>query len=97
MRLRSKGLKEVVEGKDNMRTWKVEDVINWLKKLELEAIIPVFEREKIDGPTLIELTEENLKDDLQLKLGERKKIVRERDVLLQAKIVKYYIFLAFEI
>ena len=53
----------------------MKDVAAWLRSLELEKFIPVFEEQEIDSATVRELTEEDLRE-LGLPMGPRKKLLR---------------------
>lgn len=85
MRLRSNARQ--LKNEPSIKTWDSSRLALWLKSIELCELIPLFQNEKIDGATLLELTEENLKNDLNLKLGDRKKIIRERDALISQEKV----------
>ncbi|GFY74019.1 uncharacterized protein TNIN_106091 [Trichonephila inaurata madagascariensis] len=52
--------------------WKEEKVIKWLKRVNLEDCIPAFEIRHIDGPKLLELTEQKLFTYQDLKIKHRK-------------------------
>ncbi|GFY35600.1 uncharacterized protein TNCV_197001 [Trichonephila clavipes] len=52
--------------------WKEEKVIKWLKRVNLEDCIPAFEIRRIDGPKLLELTEQKLFTYQDLKIKHRK-------------------------
>ena len=55
------------------RGWTCEDVVSKLQALSVSDVEP-FRREAIDGAALLSLTEADLKDELGLKLGDRKKV-----------------------
>ncbi|XP_055936193.1 lymphocyte cytosolic protein 2-like isoform X3 [Argiope bruennichi] len=56
--------------------WKEEKVIKWLRKMHLEDCIPAFEIRHIDGPKLLELTEQKLFTYQDLKIKHRKQIAK---------------------
>ncbi|GBM27533.1 hypothetical protein AVEN_257847-1 [Araneus ventricosus] len=56
--------------------WKEEKVIKWLRKMHLEDCIPAFEVRHIDGPKLLELTEQKLFTYQDLKIKHRKQIAK---------------------
>lgn len=63
--------------------WSVDEVYQWMASLGLTDAGEVLRRQEVDGSTLKELSIDELKDDLDIKiLGQRKKIIRERDGLL---------------
>lgn len=66
------------EPKKEIIYWKNDDVIHWLKKeLFLEAYQSDFVSHEIDGRDLIDLSDDNLKYDLNvIKLHDRKTIQR---------------------
>lgn len=69
---------------NNLRTntnqvshWTREQVINWLKSLNLEDCVTIFEENEIDGLELLHLTHDSLQLNLKIEsLGKRNKILR---------------------
>lgn len=58
----------------------VDDVCGWLASLGLSAYVESFREQLVDGPMLAELTDEQMRDELEVsKMGERGKIRRARD------------------
>jgi hypothetical protein len=51
--------------------WKTEKVVEWLKSLEItkdnQDVIKTFEENGIDGKSLLLLTQDDLKNDLEIK------------------------------
>ena len=63
-------------------TSSVEDVCGWLASLGLSAYVESFREQLVDGPMLAELTDEQMRDELEVsKMGERGKIRRARDAV----------------
>lgn len=56
--------------------WDVDDVIYWLQQIGLNDIIPVFRQHYINGVALLELTEEDMKNELKLVLGIRRQLLK---------------------
>ena len=62
----------------------VDEVCAWLGTIELGGCAAAFLKHEVDGETLLELTEAQLRDDLGLtRMGDRAKIRRERDRLVE--------------
>ena len=60
----------------------VDEVIAWLATIDCGGCAAAFVQHEIDGETLLELTEAQLRDDLGLtRMGDRARIRRERDRL----------------
>ncbi|CAH1155821.1 unnamed protein product [Phaedon cochleariae] len=58
--------------------WSVEDVEEWVKQIGFPDIAPSFIESRVDGDLLLQLTEENLKEDIGLINGiKRKRFTRE--------------------
>eukprot|EP01044_Picomonas_judraskeda_P000848 COSAG03_NODE_42_length_17101_cov_8.739031_1_plen_1207_part_00 len=58
----------------------VEDVCGWLASIGLPVYVQSFREQLVDGPMLAELTDEQMRDELEVsKMGERGKIRRARD------------------
>jgi len=57
--------------------WTKEQVISWLKTLDLEDCVEIFEANEIDGLELLHLTHDSLQLNLRIdSLGKRNKILR---------------------
>ncbi|GFT04190.1 uncharacterized protein NPIL_600631 [Nephila pilipes] len=56
--------------------WKEEKVLKWLTKVNLEDCIPAFQIRHIDGPKLLELSEQKLFTYQDLKIKHRKQIAK---------------------
>jgi hypothetical protein len=69
-------------------TWDVEAVCAWLGRLDGvgEEVIATFRGEGVNGPALLEMTAEELKDELGVKFGARKAILRGVGVLQHAEV-----------
>ncbi|KAJ8983243.1 hypothetical protein NQ317_011652 [Molorchus minor] len=58
--------------------WSVEDVEEWVKQIGFSEYAANFSESRVDGDLLLQLTEENLKDDIGLTNGiKRKRFTRE--------------------
>ncbi|KAK9873363.1 hypothetical protein WA026_022172 [Henosepilachna vigintioctopunctata] len=58
--------------------WSFEDVAEWVKQIGFEEDAKKFFECKVDGDLLLQLTEDNLKDDVELTNGiKRKRFTRE--------------------
>ncbi|XP_057655533.1 NAD(+) hydrolase sarm1 isoform X4 [Diorhabda carinulata] len=58
--------------------WSAEDVEEWVKQIGFPDIAPSFMESRVDGDLLLQLTEENLKEDIGLTNGiKRKRFTRE--------------------
>lgn len=58
--------------------WSYEDVEEWVKQIGFEHKATIFSDSKVDGDLLLQLTEDNLKDDIKLENGiDRKRFTRE--------------------
>ncbi|CAH1185693.1 unnamed protein product [Phyllotreta striolata] len=58
--------------------WSVEDVEEWVKQIGFPDIVGSFVDSRVDGDLLLQLTEDNLKDDIGLRNGiKRKRFTRE--------------------
>lgn len=58
-------------------SWSVGDVGEWLKSINLHQLVEVFSENEISGPELLELTMDEIKEDLEItKLGTRKALWR---------------------
>ena len=57
--------------------WTKEQVINWLKSINLEDCVEIFRANEIDGLELLHLTHDSLQLNLKIdSLGKRNKILR---------------------
>ncbi|GFR25841.1 uncharacterized protein TNCT_69741 [Trichonephila clavata] len=72
--------------------WKEEKVIKWLKRVNLEDCIPAFEIRRIDGPKLLELTEQKLftYQDLKIKYRNIHCIIRKLSIKVMHNTIKGY-------
>ncbi|CAH1112715.1 unnamed protein product [Psylliodes chrysocephalus] len=58
--------------------WSAEDVEEWVKQIGFPDIASSFVDSRVDGDLLLQLTEENLRDDIGLRNGiKRKRFTRE--------------------
>ncbi|XP_030757218.1 sterile alpha and TIR motif-containing protein 1 isoform X4 [Sitophilus oryzae] len=58
--------------------WSSEDVEQWVRQIGFSEIVPSFVESRVDGDLLLQLTEDNLKDDIGLTNGiKRKRFTRE--------------------
>ncbi|XWV26975.1 guanine nucleotide exchange factor [Tupanvirus soda lake] len=66
-----------------VRTWSKEQVLDWLKHIELDCYIEIFDEHDITGFSLTELDYDHLKDDLGIiKVGHRIKILKFINMLI---------------
>ena len=70
-----------IEKKRDLAEWSVAEVGEWLEWISLSHLVAKFQEEKVDGPTLLSLTDVGLRRDLGLKLGEIVKLFAEREKL----------------
>ncbi|XP_050304801.1 NAD(+) hydrolase sarm1 isoform X3 [Anthonomus grandis grandis] len=64
--------------------WSVEDVEEWVKQIGFSEVAPSFAESRVDGDLLLQLTDENLRDDIGLVNGiKRKRFTRELQKLKQ--------------
>lgn len=62
--------------------WSTEDVEEWVKQIGFAQYAPNFIESRVDGDLLLQLTEENLRDDIGLNNGiKRKRFTRELQIL----------------
>jgi hypothetical protein len=59
----------------DVERWTAADVARKMRELGV-ADYAAFENEAVDGASLVLLTEDDLKNDLDLKLGDRKKVMQ---------------------
>eukprot|EP01111_Echinosteliopsis_oligospora_P011599 TRINITY_DN3866_c0_g1_i1.p1 TRINITY_DN3866_c0_g1~~TRINITY_DN3866_c0_g1_i1.p1 ORF type:complete len:774 (-),score=200.90 TRINITY_DN3866_c0_g1_i1:402-2723(-) len=64
---------------NNLASLSVSEVAEWLKQINQDILVDIFTKEEVDGLTLRDLTEADLKD-LGLTLGQRKSVIRERQL-----------------
>ncbi|XP_014293947.2 NAD(+) hydrolase sarm1 isoform X4 [Halyomorpha halys] len=58
--------------------WSIEDVKEWVKQIGFQEYATNFNESRVDGDLLLQLTEENLSEDLGIKNGiRRKRFTRE--------------------
>ncbi|CAM1301648.1 SARM1 (predicted) [Pycnogonum litorale] len=68
--------------------WTVVDVMEWVKQIGFGSHAPQFSHSKVDGDLLLQIDEDNLRDDIGIKNGIlRKRFMRE---LNQLKIMADY-------
>ncbi|MFN9942379.1 MAG: hypothetical protein ACK56I_23195, partial [bacterium] len=59
-------------------TWSVEDVKEWVKQIGFPQFAESFVDSRVDGDLLLQLTEEMLREDIQMKNGIlRRRFLRE--------------------
>lgn len=58
-----------------MKEWSVKEVLNFLDVSNLKSYKEIFYSNKIKGKDLLTLTERELKEDLKMKMGDRKKLL----------------------
>ena len=74
--------------KDDVKKWSSDDVARWAKEhLSLDKAAEAFEANEVDGETLLELSKEDLKEIGISSLGHYKKVLRERDAILNERRV----------
>ena len=71
--------------------WTTDQVLFWLKnELKLPRYIESFKLNEIDGKTLLILTKQDLKDDLNISnLYDRKKIIQKIEIIKQNLLNHY--------
>lgn len=58
--------------------WSTEDVREWVKQIGFAEVVPNFVESRVDGDLLLQLTEENLREDIGLTNGiMRRRFARE--------------------
>jgi len=63
-------------------TWSIDDVAAWLQDIGLEQLRESFTENEISGSELLDLTMDEIKEDLDVKkLGTRKALWREIQAL----------------
>lgn len=64
--------------------WTQGDVLQWLDKILLGSLKPVFQKHEISGDMLLDLAEEDLKNEMGIHSGiVRRKLMRELEILKQ--------------
>jgi len=58
-----------------LKEWSVKEVLNFLDVSNLKSYKEIFYSNKIKGKDLLTLTERELKEDLKMKMGDRKKLL----------------------
>ena len=62
------------------RSWSVEELARQLEAINVSApSVALFRKEAIDGIAFASLTDDDLKQELKLPLGDRKKVQQLRD------------------
>lgn len=59
----------------NIKEWTVKEVIDFLDYAGLRHYKEVFYKNKVKGKDLLTLNEKELKDDLGMKMGDRKRFM----------------------
>lgn len=78
----------------NIKDWTIKEVIDFLEEAGLRQYKEVFYKNKIKGKDMITLNEKELKEDLGLKMGDRKKFINyilfltEHDTTSENKVNK---------
>ena len=73
--------------KMDAKSWNSDEVSRWLTLKGFTTLKQLFEEKKISGESLLNLTNESLRDDLSISaLGIRKAILREIGLLKQANL-----------
>ena len=57
-----------------MKEWSVKEVLNFLDVSNMKSYKEIFYSNKIKGKDLLTLTERELKEDLKMRMGDRKKL-----------------------
>jgi len=70
--------------KKGVQEWSVEQVCEWLKRIGMEEYEGVFRSNKIDGYSLLELTQDLLKDMEITAVGHRVRIMKQIEELKRA-------------
>ncbi len=58
-----------------MKEWSVKEVLNFLDVSNMKSYKEIFYSNKIKGKDLLTLTERELKEDLKMRMGDRKKLL----------------------
>lgn len=61
--------------------WRLDHVKQWLKVIGLEVCQPAFEANKVVGSVLLDLTEADMQQELKMKLGHRRRLLRALNIL----------------
>ena len=59
----------------NISEWTIKQVLTFLQEIDLKDYQEVFYENKIKGKDLISLEESEMKIDLKMKLGDRKRLM----------------------
>lgn len=62
----------------NLKEWTIKEVLNFLDLIELRDCKENFYQNKIKGKDLLTLTEREMKEDLKMKMGHRKRFLNYR-------------------
>ena len=70
--------------------WETEDVLKWLKLINMSTYINTFESNKISGYDLCYFTNENLENDLRItRLHDRNLILKEIRTLIYEQRIDF--------
>jgi hypothetical protein len=58
-----------------LKEWSVKEVLNFLDVSNMKSYKEIFYSNKIKGKDLLTLTERELKEDLKMRMGDRKKLL----------------------
>jgi len=58
--------------KPDIRQWSSSDVTEWLHSRNLSDFVEEFKKEQIDGETLLQINDNDLKIEFKMTLGQRK-------------------------
>ena len=61
-----------------LKEWTIKEVLAFLEAIELKDCKEAFYQNKIKGKDLLTLTEKELRDDLNVKMGHRKRFLNYR-------------------
>eukprot|EP01006_Ploeotia_vitrea_P006278 TRINITY_DN12705_c0_g1_i1.p1 TRINITY_DN12705_c0_g1~~TRINITY_DN12705_c0_g1_i1.p1 ORF type:complete len:604 (+),score=64.79 TRINITY_DN12705_c0_g1_i1:44-1855(+) len=62
-------------GSSNVRDWSIDQVSRWLQSISQGELVDTFVQNEVDGSTLVGLTKEDLKSELEIKrLSDRKAV-----------------------
>jgi len=60
----------------DVQMWSVEDVSAWLNNIQLSQLIEIFQENEINGVALLDLTELDMRTELDIVLGHRKQLLK---------------------
>ena len=66
-----------------MKEWSVKEVLNFLDVSNMKSYKEIFYSNKIKGKDLLTLTERELKEDLKMMMGDRKKLLNYISFLVE--------------